>query len=312
MNAIANITGPIFLIIAAGYLSVRLGLFAKADMRILARFVMFIALPALLFDALASRNLRDIVHTDYLVVYALGALLTLLAMYAWQRRCNASFARAGTMAMGAACANSGFVGFPALLLVLPQVAPVVLALNMVVENFLLLPLAMAASERQDGQRAHWAQALWQTIKPLRTNPLFIAIVAGAALALTGWTLPQAVSRSVQVMAQAAGATALFAIGGGLVGLQLKGLLRPVAQIAAAKLLLHPALTALLAYGVWPLRDASLQAAVVLSAAMPMLGVYPLLAGRVAQDELASASLLVTTVAAFFSLSVALTLVPLPR
>jgi malonate transporter and related proteins len=310
MSAILNITGPIFLIIGLGYFSVRWGLFERAHMRVLGRFVMFVALPALLFKALASRSLADIVHTDYLLVYALGSAAPLALMLWWQRHQGASHARAGTMAMGVSCPNSGFVGFPIMLLLMPQVAPIVLALNMVVENFFTLPLTMAYSERKSGEHGHWGHAVWHALKPLRTNPLFIAIVLGGAFATTGLHLPLAVNRSIDVLAQAAGGTALFAIGGGLVGLQIKGLRRLVAGVVVGKLLIHPLATAVLAFVLLPIADPLLRTAAVLSTAMPMLGVYPLLASRVGEEDLASAALLATTIGSFVTLSAAIALLGL--
>jgi predicted permease len=142
--------------------------------------------------------------------------------------------------------------------------------------------------------------------------LVIAILVGGAFALTGWQLPVSLTRSIDVLAQAAGGAALFAIGGGLVGLQIKGLRRKVAWIVGAKLLLHPLATALLAYVLLPIEDPALRAAAVLSTAMPMLGVYPLLASRVGEEDLASAGLLATTVFAFVTLSVVLLILPIPR
>jgi malonate transporter and related proteins len=310
MNAIFNITGPIFLIIGLGYLSVRWGLFAKSDMRVLGRFVMFAALPALLFKALASRSLADIVHTDYLLVYALGSAVPMLLMLGWQRRRGANNGRTGTMAMGVSCPNSGFIGFPIMLLVMPTVAPVVLALNMVVENFFTLPVTMAYSERNAGAHRHWGHAVVQALKPLRTNPLFIAIVLGGAFAASDLHLPLAFSRSVDVLAQAAGGAALFAIGGGLVGLKIKGLRRDVASVALGKLLIHPLATAVLAFVLLPIADPLLRTAAVLSTAMPMLGVYPLLASRVGEEDLASAALLATTIGSFVTLSAAIALLGL--
>ena len=55
MLDILAITGPIYLCIALGWLATRAGLFARADMRVLGRFVLYIALPALLFDAVGKR-----------------------------------------------------------------------------------------------------------------------------------------------------------------------------------------------------------------------------------------------------------------
>ena len=55
MLDILAITGPIYLCILAGWASVRWNFSTKADMRVLGKFVLQIALPALLFSALASR-----------------------------------------------------------------------------------------------------------------------------------------------------------------------------------------------------------------------------------------------------------------
>mgnify|MGYP006156831297 CR=1 FL=1 len=45
---ILSITGPIYLAVLIGYACTRLGLFAKADMRLFGKFVINLALPALL------------------------------------------------------------------------------------------------------------------------------------------------------------------------------------------------------------------------------------------------------------------------
>lgn len=312
MSAILNITGPIFLIVALGYLSVRWGLFEKAHMKVLGRFVMFVALPALLFKALASRALSEIVQADYILVYALGSAVPLALMVWWQRRQGASHGRAGIAAMGASCPNSGFVGFPIMLLIMPKFAPIVLALNMLVENFFTLPLTMAYSERQPGEHGHWSQSVLHALKPLTTNPLFLAILVGGTFAGLGIHPPQVVSRSIDVMAQAAGGAALFSIGGGLVGLEIKGLRRLVSLIAVGKLVVHPLATAALAYWLLPIADPHLRAAAVISTAMPMLGVYPLLASRAGQEDMASAALLATTVGAFVTLSLLLVGLPIPH
>ena len=80
----------------------------------------------------------------------------------------------------------------------------------------------------------------------------------------------------------------------------------MAQIAAGKLLVHPLLTvgallALEALGMPPM-DAALRTGVVLAAACPMFGIYPILAQKHGHDGLAAAALLGTTVASFFTIS----------
>lgn len=304
---ILSITGPIYLAIALGYACTRLGLFGKADMTVFGKFTLQLSLPALLFNALSQRPLGEILNGPYMAVYALGSLAVLLGGLWWARKVRGhSPSYSSMVAMGMSCPNSGFVGYPVLLLSLGPVAGVALALNMIVENFVLLPLllAMADSER-NGQRGGLAsawRALGHALRALARNPMIWGIVLGLLFAALGWSLPSAVARTVNLFAAASGALSLFVIGGALVGLQAGGLGGTVAPIALGKLVLHPlAVTAVMLWFV-PVADPALQQAVVLSAAMPMLGIYTLLSQRHGHGTISAAALLLTTVLSFFTLS----------
>lgn len=306
MLGILAITGPIYIVIALGYLSVRAGLFARADMRVLGQFVLYAALPALLFDALANRPLRDALHWDYLAVYALGSLATLGVMVLWfRRRSRPDGGLAVVQTMGTMCPNSGFVGYPINLLVLGAVAGGILGMNMLVENLLLIPLLLALMDAAQGG-GHWRVVLRGIVRGLVRNPMVIGLVAGLLVAWTGLPVPGPVQRSVSLFAQASSALSLFVIGGSLAGLSVVGMRAQVAQIAVGKLIVHPLLTfgvllALEAGGMAPLSP-ELRTGVLLATACPMFGIYPILAQRQGHDGLAAAALLGTTVASFFTIS----------
>ena len=53
MLDILSITAPIYIIIFLGFVLTRIGLFAKPEMRVFGKFVLNLALPALLFKTLA-------------------------------------------------------------------------------------------------------------------------------------------------------------------------------------------------------------------------------------------------------------------
>ena len=53
MDGVLSVTGPIYLLIAAGFAATRWGLFDRADMRVLGKYAINLALPALLFNALS-------------------------------------------------------------------------------------------------------------------------------------------------------------------------------------------------------------------------------------------------------------------
>ena len=303
MLDILAITGPIYLIIGLGYLATRQGVFERADMRVFGKFTINLALPALLFNALSQRSLVEILNGQYLMAYALGSLIVLLGGLLWARKfLGHSQSYSSMMAMGMSCPNSGFVGYPIMLLTLGPVAGVALALNMIVENFLLIPVLLAVADTEGGAPGRWRHALQQTLTGLIKNPLIIGIVFGFAFSLSGWHLPAPFARTVTLFAQASGALSLFVIGGSLVGLKAKGLKGTVSQIAVGKLILHPLCMLATLWWVVPVDDPALRSAVLLSGAMPMLGIFTILSQRHGHETISAAALLVTTVLSFFTLS----------
>ena len=149
MLDIISITGPIYVAIALGFVTTRLGLFAKQDMRVLGIFVVNLALPALLFSAISQRQVKEIFNVSYLLIYAAGSLFALGTGYWLSRRTgHRGKAESAIVAMGMSCSNSGYVGYPILLLTMPQVAGVAVALNMMVENLLMLPLLFVLADRE--------------------------------------------------------------------------------------------------------------------------------------------------------------------
>ena len=299
---ILGITGPIYLTIALGYWATRQGLFVKADMQVFGKFTINLALPALLFNALSQRSVAEILNTSYLLAYALGSLVVMGLGLLWARQVKGhSLSYSSMMAMGMSCPNSGFVGYPIILLSFGPVAGVALALNMVVENLVLLPLLLAVADSQD-KPGQWLSVLVRTFKNLLKNPMIIGIVAGFAFSLSGLSMPTPLGRTIHLFAQSSAVLSLFVIGGSLVGLKAQGLQGTVMPIALGKLLLHPlAMWGVLVWWV-PIEDPALRAAALLTGAMPMLGIFTILSQRHGHGTESAAALLVTTVLSFFSLS----------
>ena len=303
MLSILSITGPIYLAVLLGYACTRLGLFARADMRLFGKFVINLALPALLFNALSSRSVGEILNPGYMAAYALAGLLMIgVGLVVARVLARQPLHYASMFAMGMSCPNSGFVGYPVVLLTLGgSVAGVGLALNMMVENLLLIPLLLALADLEGG-RGGAGQVVLRTLKGLVRNPMIIAIVAGLLASLLGWTPPLPLSRTVNLFAQASGALSLFVIGGSLAGQSLCGMGPAVLQITLGKLVLHPLLMFAVLGWLVPVADPQLRTAVLLTTAMPIMGIYTILSQRHGHEGISAAALLATTAASFFTLS----------
>ncbi len=307
MLEVLSVTGPIYLVILIGFLTTRAGWFTQVEMRVFGKFVIKLALPSLVFSAVAQRQILEILDVGYLLAYLAGSLAVLGLGLLWCRRIAGLNATTSTIyVMGMTCSNSGFVGYPILLLMMAPVAGVALALNMIVENVIMIPLLLTLAERSRSRAGTWHRQLGQALARLATNPLIIGLLAGLAVSLSGGALPQWMARTVTMFAMASGALSLFVIGGTLVGLPMQGMGRRVMPIVLGKLVFHPAavLLAVLALPMigLPALDPSLRMAAVLMAAMPMMGIYSILAQAYGQEDFSSAAVLVTTIGSFFSLS----------
>jgi hypothetical protein len=310
MLGVLAVTGPIYLIIAAGYLTTRWGLFSRGDMRLFGKYVIHLALPALLFNALSQRSVAEVLNPVFVAAYAGGSLLAMAAGLVWARRAaGKSVSASAVVGMGMSCSNSGFIGFPLVAQLFGAgTAGVGLALAMVVENFLLLPLALAIADSdlgdgraQASRAARWRAALAQSLRGIVRSPMIHGIALGFLFSLLGWRLPEALARAVNLLAASCAAISLFVIGGSLVGIAARGMVRDVAAVALGKLLLHP-LAVLGLVLLLPPMARELQVAVVVMAAVPMLGIYPILAQKHGHDGMAAAAQLVTTAASFLTLT----------
>jgi hypothetical protein len=306
---ILAITFPIFALVALGYGSVRFGAFEPSDMRALGLFVMNVALPALLFNAVAGRSLTETLSPAYLSIFLAGGLATIVVTWLWHTARGTGPARKAIAVMGSTCPNSGYVGYPLMLLLLPDTAGLILAMNLVIENFVLIPLTLLLLEgsRPRTGTGGMSARVWRLILDVLRRPMVLGLIAGVAVSLAGLSLPSGLTRLLDLLAQSTGAIALFVIGGSLVGLPIKGNRMLAAEIVAGKLIVHPALTAL-ALVFLPtvtglaITNPDLQMAVILSAAMPMFGIYALLAQDYGHEGIASLALLGATAGAFFTLT----------
>ena len=307
MIAVLGITLPLFAAVLLGYLCVRGGLFKPTDMRLFGSFVLNVALPALLFLAVATRDARDVFNITYMAVFATGALLTIAASFIILTLLKTTPSRRAVAVMGTSCANSGFVGYPLMLLAFPDSAGQILALNMLVENFLIIPLCLVLFElSKERNGTGIVRLIGQIALNVLRRPMVIALLLGLAVSLLRVPLPEPVIRTTSLFAASASALALFTIGGALVGLPFKGHRALAALTTAGKLLLHPALAALalsaaMALGLPPL-SRELAAAVILSAAIPMFSIYALFAAELGHEGMASIAQVLATGASFLTLS----------
>lgn len=315
MTAILNITAPIFLIIFVGYVTVRYGLIPQSALPGMSRFVLYLALPALIFSKLSMMPISELLDLQYIISYSVGCLGVIIAAILVNRfLLKSSLLFSGIKAVGSAQPNSAFIGLPVVMQFFDSPPAQAFAMVLMVENIIALPLALAfiesASAKEGSERKISLVMALSIGKRVILNPIILSVIIGVAFSLFGLRLPEFIQQGLSLMGNGSTPVALIIIGGSLVGVSIRSSLADIALVSGAKLLLHPLLVALMVIYVFPDMSLELKQAVILFAASPMFSTYPIIGGQYGYQSFCSSTLLVATVMGFLSISTVLSLVPL--
>ncbi|MCY0967011.1 AEC family transporter [Parathalassolituus penaei] len=301
------VTTPIFILIAIGFLVVKRGILKPSEVPTLGRLVTMVLLPSLIFVSLSQRSFDEVMNGTYLLLYGIGSvgLFMGVLLYCHLKR-GQPFVSSTLNALASTCSNSGYIGFPLVTALVGPTATVALALCMIIENAVIIPLALVLAETGQNRKGSVLMSVFKTLALLVKSPVSLSITAGLLASILEIQLPGPLLKAVQMTAGASGALALITIGGMLAGLSLSALKGSMAEIltpAVGKLVLHPLVMMILLL-IFPDFDPQLQVAAVAMACSPMLSIYPILSAKYGYDGVAAATLLVGTIASFFTISFA--------
>jgi malonate transporter and related proteins len=303
MIAILNVTAPFFALVLCGYLAARLRMLPENAVPALNTFVLYFALPCMLFRFASGTPFRDMLNLPVFLAYMTAGLATLTMSAAAMRFAGGERAReAAFAALSVAWSNWGYMGIPLLPALLGQeaLAPLIAAgmADLVVVISAGLALASLGNRGAGGAGAALAGALMHATR----NPLLWSVVAGSAFSALELRLPVPIDQFARLLGQAAGPVALFTIGVSLYRPGTSAWRADVLAIAGGKLVLHPGLVGLVTIALFRLTPLEVRT-LVLAAALPVAGSVFLFAERQgANAERIAAAILVSTALAFVSFS----------
>ncbi|WP_300520511.1 AEC family transporter [Aliiroseovarius sp.] len=273
MSALVEVILPVFLVIAAGYVTVWRGLFTGQVVDALMNFTQSFAIPVLLFRAISRLDLAASYDPALLISFytgsATGFTVALLgARYLFKRPWPDSVA-------------IGFGGlFSNLVLLSLPITERAYGVDALGPNFVLISLhapfcytiGVTAMEFAKSEGIGLGQTLMSVARAMLRNPLVIGISAGFAVNLSGLPVPGVVNDAVDLLAGAALPAALFGLGGVLVRYSPEGDMKIVALVAATSLILHPAVTFTLG-NLLSLSPGQLRSAVISASMAPGVNTY---------------------------------------
>jgi hypothetical protein len=312
MQAILQVTIPFFALVLCGWAAARFRVLPASAIPGLNAFVLYFALPCMLFRFGQTTPVLQLLNPSVLVVYVLVALAIVAFTLAITLGPQVHLKDAAFGALVAAFPNTGFMGVPLLISLLGPAAAGPLICVLLADLFVTSSLCIALAQLHDAEGAAGRRALaLRALKGALSNPLPWSIALGAGLALADLRLQGPPEVVVRMLADAASPVALFTIGAVLwrAGQQASGRtpLSRVLPVALIKLFLHPLLV-LLAAGVARQLGAPLTGfqvlVMVLAAALPSASNVSLLAERFHADNGRIARIILSSTAlAFVSFTV---------
>ncbi|WP_457107812.1 AEC family transporter [Methylobacterium sp. P5_C11] len=302
---------PIFALIFAGWLARRIGVLGSAATTELNRFVVFLALPALLFDVTAHAQWSAIWKPGFIGAFGLSSLAVFALTVLIRRGGGRPLADAAVDGLNAGYANTGFMGFPLALVAFgPEalapttVAAILTVCGVFAVAIVLIETALRREAVPSGGSGP-CRPVWQAVGgSLLRNPLLVAPALGALVPSMGLTEPDAVETFLKLLGGAAAPCALVAL-----GLFLAQSRRPQGRqgwetglLVGLKLALHPLLAFGLGRFVFDLPPLLLHTAVLMAALPTGTGPFMLAEFYRREADLTATVVLVSTVLAVVTVS----------
>jgi malonate transporter len=244
LESVLGAVFPVFGLVACGYLAGRFHIVTQASSHALNQFVYAFALPAMLFVAVYRGSLEEILSGYFLLAVVMATLATAVVGFTISHLSAAPPAESTMRALNASFANTGYLGIPLVTVAYGERAALPAALATVATNIVSFALAIVCLElfvspRRGGVR----RALAGVVRSPLIWPIALAIL------LVGFEIkiPLPIETFASLLAAAAGPCALFAIGLFVSQLSIRAGAAASWQSCVLKLVLHPALMALLVF-----------------------------------------------------------------
>lgn len=307
MQTILAVIVPFFALVLCGYLAARQELLPEAAIPGLNAYVLYFALPCMLFRFGSSMPFSQLIDPVLIGIYTVCALVIVFLTIAatWQAGPGAPGVDLKNAAFGALVAafpNTGFQGVPLLVALMGPVAAGPIIGTILIDMVLTSTLCLALAQFGNGPSASgaWRSAA-RSLRGALTNPLPWSIALGALAAATSLQLPGPPAQIVKMLAESASPVALFTIGAVLWRAGQQAHTRtPASQfvpVALIKLLLHPVLVlvvGLMAKALGAPVSAFGLTVLVLTAALPSASNVSLLAERYGADNGRVARIIMTS------------------
>jgi predicted permease len=289
---------PIFAIITLGAFARRWGFIPETFLKPANRLVYYLAIPAMVFRAIAGATLEKELNPGILLVTLASVLTIGAAVYAAARLTGVKPSRRGTLAQCAFHGNLGYIGFAVIFYYLGDSGLVrgsILAGFIMILQNLLAVVVLQIDTRESSQGNRFKRFAGRVL----INPVILSALLALAYAALELPLPEILNRALEILGGLALPMALLLIGASLSFSLVREQLVAALVTSLIKIFVMPALGCALLFYLGYSTEVILPALILL-AAPPATMTYVFATEMQGDKELAVAAISVGTVGSSLS------------
>ncbi|QGZ65163.1 AEC family transporter [Paraburkholderia acidisoli] len=303
---------PIFGLILAGFVCAKRGVLGPTAASELNKFVVWLGLPALLFNIMAHSTWQQLDQPGFIAVFSIASAVPFLVTLAGRLIARRRLADASIDAIAASYPNTGYIGFPLCLLLFGQssLTPTTIATILVACVLFAVAIVLIEVGLQVERAPHKLAA--KVLMALARNPLIVSPIVGALASAGHVTVPESVETFLKLLGGAASPCALVSLGLFLAkkkpeGEQVGGaVVRDAVVLTLIKLIAQPLIAWWLATRVFALPTALVNVTILLAALPTGTGPFMLAEYYRREASITSRVILFSTLGAIVSLSLVMT------
>ncbi len=270
---------------------------------------------------MARADTSDLKQWGFMLSTLIGIAASYMLAALLAKRIRIGLPHSSLLSMGACYGTTGYMGVPILISVYGEQAALPAAMATILHN---IPAIMAVivswdvfSTRATDANTRLINSVGRSALTTMKNPLTISVLAGLTFVLLDIQVPVVIESFARFLGNAAGPTALFALGLGLARLKVKEHLnvtvsKTVLPMVVLKLVIQPAVTftiAVYVFGMGQSQGVWLATAVVMAAQPIGAGVYVFAKKYNYQPDVIALSIIVSLLLALVTIPAVLSLFP---
>jgi len=203
---------PVFALIFSGWGAFRLKILGPHAIAELNRFVVYLALPALLFDIMANTHGSDLWQPGFISVFLLSSAVAFALPFIVRLRGKLPLADNALDGLNAAYPNTGYMGIPLSMIAFGSGVLAATTISIIITVCVTFAFAIILIEIGKQTEKKPLHLIWKVARSLIRNPLLVAPALGTLVSFAGISIPAPAETFLKMLGGAASPCALVALG----------------------------------------------------------------------------------------------------